>query len=121
MTEAIKALVQESKFLLSKQELSEDEIFDFKSKSNAAFLNLIKNVRDKIIIETAQSGLDYKVRKESNLIIRWISDFLRSKGAYSMNAPFLVKHTETDYRKRYVFTIKNKLEGILFNLKNEKS
>lgn len=114
----INSLIQESKILLSKYELSENEIFEFKSKSNAVFISLIKNTTDDIIKKIAQSGLDFKVTKENNLIIRWILDFLKSKGAYSLNAPFLVGHTETDYQKRYVFAIKNKLEGILYNLKN---
>lgn len=109
-------LIEKSDKLLLQQEMSSNELKDYKQLTNSIFARLMKEGLNNTITEISLEGLKFKVTKINNPVLRWLYDMLRSKGAITFNAPFLVRHSESDYSKRYVFWIKMKLEGLLFNL-----
>ena len=112
------SLINESNNLLTKEFVYLDEITDYKKKCAIIYISLINENINFTITDIAKRGLKFKVRRIKNPFYRWIYNQLTTaRDDISYNAPYLVKHTNSDYFKKYIFRTKQTLEGINHNLK----
>lgn len=116
----IKILITESEYLLTKDPINELEIKNYKKKCALLFVFIINENFNETTNELAKAGLSLKIWKIKNPVVQWIYNVFSKKYAFTYNAPFLTKHTDSAINKKYVFWTKRKLEGILFNM-DEKS
>lgn len=113
----IDKVIAGGKVLLSKPTLRDDDLILFK-KSSYKILKLIlaKNINE-TITELAERGLEYEVKRIRKPFYQWIFNQLNSREAFMYGAPFIIKHSDSDYFKKYIFGTNKKLEGIVHNLK----
>ena len=114
---SIKNLIEESEMLLIQYSISNEELIVYKKWTDYFYATLITKNINETITEIAARGLEFKVRKIKNPVLRWIyEEFTIGKDNISYNAPYLRKHTESDYNKRYIFWTMQKLKGLKLNL-----
>lgn len=113
----LNSLIIESNNLLTKKSVTHDEITNYKKKCAKFFISLINENVNYTITDIAKRGLKFEVKRIKNPFYRWIYDSLTiARDDISYNAPYLKKHSDSDYNKRYVFRTKQTLEGLNYNL-----
>lgn len=103
--------------LLTKPEVFEDEIYNYKKEASSIYVELINmNISD-IISEIAMRGLRFKIRKIQNPILRWMYyQLTSSRDHITYNAPYLKRYSESDYNKQYIFWTRHKFMGLKHNI-----
>ena len=117
----LEALIIESDNLLEKQTLSSEEFKVHRSNCNLLFKSLINMKIDNSITDIAERGIKFRISKLTNPFYQWIYNRLHSRDVITFNAPYLIKHSDSDYFKRDIFWTKQKLNGLVYNLINNKS
>ena len=113
-------LIEESEMLLTEYSVSNDELIVYKKWTDYYYATLIAKNINETITEIATRGLEFKVRKIRNPILRWFyEEFTSSGDEISYKARYFKKPTDSDYNKRYIFETMQKLEGLKFNLELE--
>jgi hypothetical protein len=108
-------LIEKSEKLLSQSLVTSNEINDYKSCINSTLSNIINTETDETIVDISRRCLQIKIKRITNPISQKIQSFLDNREAFTFNAPFLIKHTDSDYNKRYIFWTKQSLDGIKHN------
>lgn len=113
----IDLLIQSSNNLLNQTEFNIEEFKSHKKDCiNLYYLLIEKNI-SRWISELAERGLKLEIKKIEGKYNQMIYNFLNWRNSISFQATFLLKHTEMDYYKKYIFWTKKKLEGINHNLR----
>ncbi len=109
----LNALIKDSDSLLIKDSVNLLEKSYFKKKCATIFIEIIKLNYNDTITELARQGLKYEVKKIRNPIYRWFYNFFsEARDNVTFNAPFLKKHTDSDYYKTYIFWTRQRLVGL---------
>lgn len=110
-------LMKEADGLLKLHSLSEQQTASFKQQCMELFRALCDDKYGYTINDIAKRNLNAEIRRFRNPVLQWIYVELTSaRDHISYNAPYLKRHSDSDYCKQYVFSIKQTLQGILFNL-----
>ncbi len=112
----LNSLVLFSHELLLKEFIADETFVRYKNECEEGFAYLISKNINYAITELAKQGLSFKVKKFNNRFLRWIYNFMSSRNSITFNAPYLNGDTELDFKKKYIFWTKMRLEGILLNL-----
>lgn len=117
----LESLIIESDILLEKQTLTLNEFNIHRSNCDLIYKILINMEISSSITDIAERGLKFRITKLTNPLYQWIYYLLHSRDVITYNAPYLIKHTDSDYFKRYVFWTKQKLNGLVYNLTSNDS
>lgn len=113
----LNSLVIDSDNLLSQEYITLEEITGYKRKCATVYVSLINKNINNTITELAERGLKYEVKKIKNPFYRWLYyQLTTARDNITYNAPFLKKHSDSDYNKKYIFWTKQKMMGIIHNL-----
>ncbi len=112
----LNTLVTISNTFLLKDLIADEEFYQYKNNCETHFAYLILKNYNYTITELAKLGLAFKVKRINHPFLQWIYKCLTSKNSVSFNAPYLNGFTELDYKKKYIFWTKMRIEGIILNL-----
>ena len=115
---SLENMISDSEKLLIKDKVNSDEITTYKKKSAELFIKIINSNINETVNDLAKRALNFEIKKIKNALFRWIYEQLTTaRDDITYNAPYLKKHTDSDYRKRYIFWTKENMKGLIFNLK----
>lgn len=109
-------LIESSNQLLNRTEFSTKEFDAHKKNCSDLYYSLIKTGINPSISELAERGLVLDIKKIEGAINQMLYNFRNLYDAILHKAPFLLKHTEIDCYKQYIFWTKKNIAGINYNL-----
>ena len=117
LSDRLKVLIEASDMIIEKDSVDEADFKLYKDSCHKILKDIIKKVNDETVVGMSVSGLDLKLRSSKSPLSRLFYHLFYTGAMYQHKAPFLSKGSETDNYKSFVFFMKIKLEGILFNVK----
>jgi len=117
----IECLIKRADNYLKQEDVLNKEMYSFKKDCAKIYIEVINANYSDLINDLAKRALSYEEIKISNPVFQWFYSRFKSRDAISYQAPFLIKHTDSDYNKRYIFWTRMKLKGLLYNIVLDRS
>lgn len=115
--ENIELTIKKSNTLLLKRVISHEEYDLFKRVVESLMADIISNKNFSFLNDSVKSILERKLDNPNrSFIAKLILSLFLLKSSIHFNAPFLIRHSQTDNYKKYIFWTKFSLEGMLHRI-----
>ncbi len=113
----LEKLVVDADTLLSNSTVEEVELQNIKKRYFSLLIRLIDINVNATVTELAKNGIRITINRIEGKVNQFLYNFWNMYDVITYQAPYLLKHTDSDYRKKYLLEMKMKTNGILHNLK----